>query len=67
MYKLGKSYKFKVKQPWPTTTYTISSRRAGKAIKGKLALSYSMLSTDTWGNYRILTCYGTASYTARPR
>jgi len=67
-YRVGQTYKFEVKEPYPTTTYTISSHKSGKkAIKGKLKLSYSRLTTNTWGDYRILTCYGTASFTARRR
>jgi hypothetical protein len=67
-YRLGKTYKFEVKNPYPTTTYTISSRKSGKKkITGKLKLSFSRLAMNTWGDYRILTCYGTASFTARTR
>jgi hypothetical protein len=63
-YLLGRSAQVKYTDPY-TTTYKISTRKAGKKIKGKLALSYSMLANNTFGGYRILTCYGTGSFTAK--
>jgi hypothetical protein len=64
-YLLGRRAQVKYTDPY-TTTYKISTKKAGKRkIKGKLALSYSMLANNTFGGYRILTCYGTASFTAK--
>src|SRR4051812_21852664 len=64
-YLLGRRAQVKHTDPY-TTTYTISTKKAGgKKIKGTLALSYSMLANNTFGGYRILTCYGTASFTVK--
>jgi len=64
-YLLGRRAQFKYTDPY-TTTYTISTNKSGKNITGKLALSYSMLASNTFAGYHILTCYGTASFTAKP-
>jgi hypothetical protein len=63
----AKEAKVTVKEPWPTRTYGFSARKSGRGVKGKLTLSYSM--TDyTWAtSWRLLTCYGTASFSLKPR
>src|SRR3954454_1593796 len=64
-YLLGRRAQVKYTDPY-TTTYTISTKKAGKRkITGKLAASYSMLASNTFEGYHILTCYGTASFTAK--
>jgi hypothetical protein len=63
-YRLGYSAKVKYTDPY-TTTYKISTKRSGKKVKGKLSLNYSMLASNTFEGYHILTCYGTASFTAK--
>jgi hypothetical protein len=64
-YLLGRRAQVKYTDPY-TTNYTISTKKAGrKKITGKLALSYSMLASNTFAGYHILTCYGTASFTAK--
>jgi hypothetical protein len=66
-YLLGYAAKVKYTDPY-TTTYKISTKRVSKKkIKGKLSLNYSMLANNTFGGYHILTCYGTASFTAKTR
>jgi hypothetical protein len=64
-YRLGRTAK--VTTGDPTRHYKISSHRHGKTITGKLSLNFSLLTDDGWGGYRILTCYGTASFKAKPR
>jgi hypothetical protein len=64
-YLLGRRAQVKHTDPY-TTTYTISTKKSGKNITGKLALSYSMLASNVFAGYHILTCYGTASFTAKP-
>ena len=66
-FRVGKTAKVKVKEPWPERHYTISTRKRGRKITGKLKISYSMLANGAWGGWRILTCYGTASFTAKAR
>ena len=70
MFKLGsRDAKVTVEEPWPTKNYTITvTGKRGKTIRGKLAVNYSMtVPTAAWGGYRILTCNGTASFTAKPK
>ena len=65
MFKLGRTSKA-VDKKWPTTHYTATARKRGKTIRGKLKLSFSMLSYGTNG-YQILTCYGSASFNLKRR
>jgi hypothetical protein len=68
-FQLGsRDAKVTVEEPWPTRNYTITvTGKRGKAIRGKLAVNYSMTVPYEWGTYRILTCNGTASFTAKPK
>ena len=60
--------KVTVEEPWPTKNYTITvTGKRGRTIRGKLAVNYSMTVPYEWGSYRILTCNGTASFTAKPK
>jgi hypothetical protein len=62
----GKEDQLKVTQPSPTKWYTVRARRVGKRMVGSLRLSYSLLTTGTWGDFYILTCVGTARFDLRP-
>jgi hypothetical protein len=64
-YRLGRTAK--VTTGDPTRHYKITSHRHGRRITGKLSLNFSLLADDGWGGYKILTCYGTASFKAKPR
>jgi hypothetical protein len=67
-FRLGRKGTVKVTEPYPTRHFTFTSRRVGRTIRGTLALSYSRLVNSAWGgDYLILTCSGTASFTVRPR
>lgn len=67
-YKLGTKGTGVATEPWPTRHYTFESRRSGRKIKGKLSLSYSKtVPASNYYGYRILTCWGTASFTAKQR
>ena len=66
-WRLGRKARVTVEQPWPTRHYTFSSRKRGKKIVGKLALSYSQTMPHSWGGFKLETCFGTATYIARAR
>jgi hypothetical protein len=67
-FRLGMKGTVKVTEPYPTRHFTFSSRRVGRTVRGTLALSYSQLVNSAWGgDYLILTCSGTASFTVHPR
>jgi hypothetical protein len=61
----GREDQVKVKEPWPTRYYTVQASKHGKTIRGKLRISWSLLSSDAFGGYRILVCQGTANFTAK--
>jgi hypothetical protein len=50
----------------PTTYYTVQASKHGKKISGKLRMSWSLLSSDAFGGYKVLICQGTSNFTARP-
>jgi len=64
---LGSKGRKTVKKDYPTTHYHYKFRRVGKRIKGKLHLNYSLLGSDSWGGYRILTCVGDSKFTVKPK
>jgi hypothetical protein len=70
--RLGGEYKRSVKQYTPlayqdvTKTYTIQASRSGKRITGKLGLSFSYFIPDLW-NPRTYYCWGTGTFSAKPR
>ena len=63
----GRESQVKVEKPWPTRYYTVTARKHGKGISGKLRLSWSLLSSDTYGGYHILTCVGTGNFSVKPK
>jgi hypothetical protein len=70
-FALGRAVKRKAEKqdtalsPWEVTkNYTVTTRRAGKRIRGELAVNFSWV--DISGP-KIFTCLGNASFTAKPR
>jgi len=63
----GRESQKKVKEPWPERYYTITARKQGKRIKGKLRISWSMLTMGTFGGYGILTCRGDGNFNLKPQ
>ena len=63
-FKLG--YSSNLKYGDPTTYYTITTRRLGARIVGKLSMNYSLLGSDAFGNYMIWHCLATAKFDLRP-
>jgi hypothetical protein len=51
----------------PTYHYHISTHRAGKQVTGKLSVNYSLLGSDSWGDYVLYECLGTANFSLRGR
>jgi hypothetical protein len=49
----------------PTTYYTVKARRHGKRISGSLRMSWSLLSSDGYGGYKVLICQGTTTFSAK--
>ena len=48
-----------------TKTYTVSSKRRGRKISGKLRLSFSWFVPDLYGYWTTYMCTGVTSFTAR--
>jgi hypothetical protein len=63
----AKQVKVTVKEPSPTRTYGFSARKSGRHVKGSLTLSYSMVDYTWATSWRLLTCYGTASFDLKQR
>ncbi|HYI98432.1 MAG TPA: hypothetical protein VEX36_01965 [Thermoleophilaceae bacterium] len=63
---VGRTAKFTVKGN-PTKNYTVTIRRRGRALTGKLSVNYSRLTVGDFGGYRILTCQGDAKFKLRVR
>ena len=63
-FKLG--YTSNLKYGDPTTYYTITTHRRSSRIIGKLSMNYSLLGSDTFGNYMIWHCLATANFALRP-
>jgi len=61
----GRESQFKVTEPWPERYYTVTARRRGKKVTGKLRLSWSLLIPDSIGGYSILTCVGTGNFSVK--
>jgi hypothetical protein len=49
----------------PTTYYTVQASKHGKKISGKLRMSWSLLSSDAFGGYKVLICQGTTTFSAK--
>jgi hypothetical protein len=49
----------------PTTYYTVQASKHGKRISGKLRMSWSLLSSDAFGGYKVLICQGTTTFSAK--
>lgn len=64
-YKYRVGYKAQVKYGDPTRYYTITTRRRGNRITGKLQESYSLLDTDGWGGWMIRHCLATGNFSLR--
>jgi hypothetical protein len=62
----GRESQVKVEKPWPTRYYTVTARKQGTKIAGKLRLSWSMLASNTFEGYHILTCVGTGNFSVKP-
>ena len=55
-----------MEEPWPTRHSTMQTKKTGRTrIEGKLRLFFSMTVPDGQGSWRLLTCLGTASFTAK--
>lgn len=63
----GRESQKKVKEPWPERYYTITATKKGKRIKGKLRISWSLLTSGTFGGYSILTCRGDGNFNLKPQ
>ncbi len=63
----GRESQTKVTEPWPERYYTITARKKGKRIVGKLRLSWSLLIPDSIGGYSILTCRGDGNFSLKPQ
>ena len=48
-----------------TKTYTVSSKKKGRKISGKLRLSFSWFVPDLYGYWTTYVCTGVTSFTAR--
>ena len=66
-WRLGAKARVVVEEPWPTRHYTFSSKKKGRKIVGKLVLSYSRTVPAVVSSWKIETCFGSASFVARPR
>lgn len=56
----------KVKYGDPTRHYTITTRKHGKRVTGKLSINYSKLGSDSSG-WKIYTCQATGAFDLKPR
>jgi hypothetical protein len=66
-FKVGRTAKATDKKSYPTTHYKVTAHKRGKALRGKLSLNFSMLTSTQSGDYAILTCYGTANFKLKRR
>jgi hypothetical protein len=66
-FKVGRTTKYYDKKTYPSTHYKVTAHKKGKKLYGKLSLNFSMLTSDAWGDYRILTCYGTGNFKLKHR
>jgi hypothetical protein len=67
VFKVNRTAKVKDKSGYPTKNFTVTTRLRGKTLTGKLEQNFSLLSSDSWGNYRILTCLSTGSFKLRAK
>jgi hypothetical protein len=66
-YKFKVGYTAKLKYGDPTKYYSITTRRLGNRIVGRLSMNYSLLGADAFSNYVIWHCLATANFDLRPR
>ena len=65
-YRLGVAAK--VDYGDPTKHYHITTHRGkGGRVTGKLQINYSLLGSDTFGDYMLWECLATANFNLRPR
>ena len=63
----GRESQTKVTEPWPERYYTITASKKGKRIVGKMRISWSLLTSGTFGGYSILTCRGDGNFNLKPQ